>query len=59
MSFREKLLIAIIGGLLCGLVMRDRAEAQGPAQMFGRDSVSGASSPIQTNGTNALKVLGQ
>ena len=59
MTLRERFLIAIIAGLLVGLWMRDRAEAQGPAMLFGRDSSSGASSVIQTNGTNALKVLGK
>lgn len=59
MTIRERFLLVIIAGLLVGLWMRDRAEAQGPAMLFGRDSVSGATSVIQTNGTNALKVVGQ
>ena len=59
MTLRERVLLAIIAGLLVGLFIRDSAEAQGPAMLFGRDSVSGASSVIQTNGTNALKVLGK
>ncbi len=59
MSLREKCLVAIIVGLVFGLWMRERAEAQGPSLMFGRDGTSGAASPIQTNGTNALKVLGK
>ncbi len=58
-TFREKILISIISGLLCGLWMKDRADAQGPSLMFGSDSSSAATVPIQTNGTNALKVLGK
>lgn len=57
MSLREKFLVAIIIGLICGLWMRERADAQGPALLFGIDSSSGASSPVQTDGSNALKVL--
>ncbi len=59
MTLRERFLLAIIACLLAGLWMRDKAEAQGPVMLFGRDSSSGASSVIQTNGTNALKVLGK
>lgn len=59
MTIRERFFIVIIIGLLVGLWMRDRAEAQGPGLLFGSDSVTGASSVIQTNGTNALKVVGQ
>lgn len=59
MATREKFYIVIIVAMLVGLWLRDRAEAQGPALLFGSDSVSHAASPIQTNGTNALKVLGK
>lgn len=56
-TVREKVLLAIIAGLLVGLVMRDRAEAQNPSLINGRDSSSLATVPIQTNGSNALKAL--
>jgi len=59
MTLRERILIAIIAGLLCGLVIRDRAEAQGPSLLFGVDSVSAFPVPIQTDGSNALKILGK
>lgn len=60
MTLRERVLIAIIGGLLVGLVMRDRADAQTDrALLRALDSVSGGQVPIQTNGTNALKVIGK
>jgi len=59
MTYREKVLIAIIFGLLGGLWMHERAEAQSPGLLFGSDSVTGAASVIQTNGANALKVAGQ
>lgn len=59
MTFRERVLVAIIAGLLCGLIVKDRADAQGPALAFGRDSTSGAATPINTDGSNALKVVAQ
>lgn len=59
MTTREKILIAIIGVLLCGLAYQDRVEAQNPAVLFAIDSASGAATPIQTNGTNAIKILGK
>lgn len=58
MTLREKILLAIIGGLLSGLWVRDNAEAVSGV-LFGVDSVSNNPAPIQTNGTNALKVLGK
>lgn len=58
-TMREKILLAIIGGLLIGLFMRDAAEAQNPGLLFGRDGTSGANSVIQTNGSNAIKVTGK
>lgn len=57
MTIREKILLAIIAVLLCGLWVRDNAEAQRPAMLFGVDSSSGAPVPITTDGSNALKIL--
>lgn len=57
MTLREKVLVAIIVGLLCGLYLDRSTEAQSPAMLFG--TTSGVAAPIQTNGSNALKVLGK
>lgn len=59
MTLRERILIGIIAGLLVGFVMHDTADAQGPAQIWGVDSSSGLPVPIQTDGSNALKILGK
>jgi len=59
MTMREKILLALISGLLIGLVLRDGAEAQSPGLLFAHDSVTATASPIQTNGSNALKVIGK
>lgn len=57
MTIREKMLIALLAGLFCGLWTRSAVEAQSSQSVFGRDSVTGLAVPIQTNGTNALKAF--
>lgn len=55
-----RILKFLLAGLLLGLLLRGvPMDAQNPGLAFGRDSVTGASVPISTDGSNALQVVGQ
>ena len=57
----RQVLIWFALGLFLGLGFRHVAtvEAQNPGIVFGSDSVAGTPSPISTDGSNALQVLGK
>lgn len=55
---RLYLFIGVLG-LALGLLLQARVETQAPGLLFSRDSASNAAVVVQTNGSNALKVLGK
>jgi hypothetical protein len=56
MDLKTKLL-AILAGLLFGYMLQGTVSTQNAELLFGSDSSSGAPVVIQTDGSNALKVV--
>lgn len=55
---QKRLWLAALAGLLVGKLLQGAVvQAEIPNLAFGLDSASGAAVSIQTNGTNALKVV--
>jgi hypothetical protein len=55
---RLYLLIGVLG-LVLGIFLQVRVETQAPGLLFARDSASNTAVVVQTNGSNALKVVGK